>query len=196
MFHSIPEPILKQMYRLEKIDAQDRTDGTPKMERLRQIPPETGRFLTLMAASAPNGLFIEIGTSAGYSTLYLALAARLRNARVVTFEVLEHKARLAGETFQNAGVIDVVELIEADVRAMIDQYKNISFCFLDAEKEYYSECYDLIVPKMVHGGILVADNIISHKEELAAFVEFVAKDNRVDSVKVPIGNGELLVRKI
>ncbi len=196
MFHSIPEPILEQMHRLEEIDSKDRIDGTPKMERLRQIPPETGRFLALMAASAPEGLILEIGTSAGYSTLYLALAARLRNTRVVTFEVLEHKVKLARETFQNSGVIDVVELIEADARAMIDKYEDTSFCFLDAEKEYYSECYDLIVPKMVHGGILVADNIISHKEELAAFVEIVAKDNRVDSVNVPIGNGELLVRKI
>jgi predicted O-methyltransferase YrrM len=184
------------MRRLEKIDARDRVDGTPRMERLRQIAPETGRFVAVCAASAPDGLLFEIGTSAGYSTLYLALAARLKNTKVVTFKVLERKIGMAEETFQKADVRDVVELVGQDARRVLAEYENIAFCFLDAEKEYYSECYDLIIPQMVSGGILVADNVISHKEELAPFVDYVARDNRVDSVVVPIGRGELLVRKL
>jgi caffeoyl-CoA O-methyltransferase len=69
MFHSIRQPILDRMKYLEQVDERDRTDSTPRSQRLRQIPPETGKFLALLAASAPEGMYIEIGTSAGYSTL-------------------------------------------------------------------------------------------------------------------------------
>ncbi|MGD8585353.1 MAG: O-methyltransferase, partial [Chloroflexota bacterium] len=65
MFHNIPAEIASEMARLEAIDARDRVDGTPRSRRLRQIPPETGRFLALLLASAPAGEVIEIGASAG-----------------------------------------------------------------------------------------------------------------------------------
>ena len=107
MFHLVPTRITEQMHRLETIDARDRVDGTPHPERLRQIPPDTGRFLAILAASAPGGTFIELGTSAGYSALYLALACREVGARLITFEVLEEKVRKAKETFRLAGVEDV-----------------------------------------------------------------------------------------
>lgn len=71
MFHTISPAMQAQMQRLEQIDAQDRLDGTPRTQRLRQIPAETGQFLAILAASAPPGHLIEIGTSAGYSTLWL-----------------------------------------------------------------------------------------------------------------------------
>ena len=76
MFHDLPEAIQEQMTALEEIDAQDRQDGTPQVKRLRQIPPATGKFLAFIAASAPEGAWLEIGTSAGYSALWLSLAAK------------------------------------------------------------------------------------------------------------------------
>jgi len=84
---------------LEQIDAADRMDGTPRAQRLRQIPPETGKFLAIMAANAPGGAFLQIGTSAGYSTLWLSLACEMIGQTIHTFEVLPDKARLARETF-------------------------------------------------------------------------------------------------
>ncbi len=114
MFHSIPEPIKQRMRYLEGIDAQDRIDGTPRMRRMRQVPPETGKFIAILAASAPPGNYVEIGSSAGYSTLWLALACRQLGRKITTYEILEEKARLAAETFQLAGVGDSVELVHGD----------------------------------------------------------------------------------
>jgi len=74
MFRDIPDPILARMRELEEMDAADRCDGTARLKRLRQIPPDTGRFIALLAALAPPGRYIEIGTSAGYSALWLSLA--------------------------------------------------------------------------------------------------------------------------
>lgn len=195
MFHPIPSRILEQMSRLEAIDARDRVDGTPHLKRLRQIPPETGRFLAILAADAPGGRFIELGTSAGYSALYLALACREIGARLITFEVLEEKVQKAEETFRLAGVEDVVELVHGDARDHADRLKDIAFCFLDAEKNLYREFYDLIISNMVTGGLLVADNVISHTEVLKPFVDHALADERVDAVVVPIGRGELVCRR-
>ena len=196
MFLSIRPAILKQMQTLEQLDARDREDGTPRLQRLRQIPPETGRFLALLAAGAPEGEFLEIGTSAGYSTLWLALACEMLGRTVTTFEVLPEKAKLARQTFRSAGVEDTVKLIEGDARIYLLQYQNISFCFLDAEKEIYTECYEVVIPRLVKGGWLVADNAINHKETLQPMLDRALSDDRVDALIVPIGKGELLCRKI
>ncbi|MFH1523668.1 MAG: O-methyltransferase [Chloroflexota bacterium] len=196
MFHSIRPAILKRMHYLEQIDTLDREDGTPRLKRLRQIPPETGRFLALLAAGAPEGDIIEIGTSAGYSTLWLALACEACGRTVTTFEVLPDKVKLARQTFQSAGVEDVVKLVEGDARKYLSQYNKIGFCFLDAEKEVYGDCYEAIVPNLVRGGLLVADNAINHREVLLPMLDRALSDERVDAMIVPIGKGELVCRKI
>ncbi len=196
MFHTIRPAIAERMKYLEARDARDRDDGTPRMQRLRQIPHETGRFLALLAASAPEGDIIEVGTSAGYSTLWLALAAQLLGRRVITFEVLPEKVALARETFRLAGVENVVELIADDARKHIEQFDQIAFCFLDAEKEVYGEIYELVIPRLVKGGLLVADNAVNHREALQSMLERALSDERVDALIVPIGKGELVCRKV
>jgi len=195
MFHSIRKPILERMQYLEKIDAQDREDGTSQLKRLRQIPPDTGKFLALMAANAPDGNFLEIGTSAGYSTLWIALACEMLGRSITTFELLPEKVKLARKTFLLAQVDKTVTLIEGDAKEFIDRYQNIAFCFLDAEKEVYGELYELIVPRLVHGGLLLADNAINHQESLKPMLDKALTDERVDALIVPIGKGVLVCRK-
>ena len=192
MFHTIPEPLKERMRYLELADAKDRLDGTPQPKRLRQIPPVTGRFLALQAASTPPGKIIEIGTSAGYSTMWLSLTGR----KITTFEVLDNKYALARETFTLAEIEDCVELIHGDAREYLSAMNDIAFCFLDAEKDIYQDCYDLVVPNLVSGGVLLADNVVSHAKFLEPFVEKAAADERVDTVVVPIGKGLLFCRKI
>ncbi len=195
MFHDVPTPVLERMQELERRDSEDRRDGTPRLDRLRQIPPDTGRFLALWLASAPGGSCLEIGTSAGYSALWLALACRATGRRLVTFEVLPTKARLARETFSRAAVDDVVDFVEGDFLAHAGEFESVGFCFLDAEKELYAACYEAVVPHLVPGGILVADNAISHRDSLLPMIEAAMADERVDSLVVPIGKGELVCRK-
>jgi predicted O-methyltransferase YrrM len=196
MLHNIPEPVKNRMKYLEKINVENRVDGTPRMERLHQIPPETGKFLSILAAGVPNGEFLEIGTSGGYSTMWIALACIERGIKVKTFEILGKKIKLAKETFRESKMANYVELVEGDARDFLKEEKNISFCFLDAEKEIYEECYDIIIPNMVKGGLLVADNAIDQYDVLKPMIDKALSDEHVDALIVPIGNGELLCRKI
>lgn len=195
MFGQMDSRVLARMRHLEAIDARDRVDATPQANRLRQIGPESGKFIALLAASAPPGDFLEIGTSAGYSALWLSLACREEGRRLATFELDPGKVRLAEETFREAGVESLIDLLAGDARQLIAGHPSIAFCFLDAAKDIYLDCYETVVPALVHAGILVADNVISHKRELTPFLDRALNDLRVDSMVVPIGNGMLLCRK-
>lgn len=195
MFYDIPQAMLVRMRELEQMDSCDRAHRTPRMKRLRQIPPEVGKFIAILAAAAPAGRYIEIGTSAGYSTLWLALACRVAGRRITTYEILDEKAELARQTFETTGASDVVELVHGDALDHLPGSKDIAFCFLDAEKEIYDRCYEAVVPAMVPGGFLVADNAISHAATLRPMLDRALKDERVDALIVPIGQGELVCRK-
>ncbi len=83
-----------------------------------------------------------------------------------------------------------------DARQYLPDCDYISFCFLDAEKETYMNCYEMVIDNMVSGGILVADNAISHRQTLQPMLDRVLSDTRLDALIVPIGKGELLCRKL
>ena len=196
MFHNIPKPILKRMRELEAQDALDREDGTPRLQRLRQIPPVTGKFLALLCASAPRGGVLEVGTSGGYSSLWLSLACQVRGNHLTTFEVLEEKVARANETFEVAEVKDQIQLIHGDAREVIEGYRDVAFCFLDAERDIYLDLYEKLIPNLTSGGILAVDNVISHADELGDFVAQAEDDPRMDTLVVPIGKGILVCRKL
>ena len=196
MFQDIPRSMLERMKYLEELNAEQKREGVERFRRLRQIPPDTGRFIALLCASAPEGACIEIGTSGGYSGMWLSLACRATGRTLTTHELSDAKIEIARETFRMAGADDIVTIVPGDAREHLGEYKKIGFCFLDAEKEAYEDCYELVAPNLVGGGILVADNVISHEEILRPWVEKTLADERVDALVVPIGSGELVARKI
>ena len=124
------------------------------------------------------------------------MACKMSGRSITTFEVLPEKEKLARETFRLTQVEGIVRLVEGDARDHLSQYQNIAFCFLDAEKEVYGECYEAVIPRLVKGGLLVADNAIDFRETLQPMLDRALTDERVDALIVPIGKGELVCRKI
>ena len=197
MFQNIPQPILDRMKELEEIDNRDRQDGTPHIKRLRQIPPETGKVLAFLAGMVPQeGAWLEVGTSAGYSSLWLSLAARPRGRTIFTFELLPEKTAMARETFKKAKVEDTVELKHGDARGHVGDFAEVAFCFIDCEKEMYAEIFELVAPNIVPDGLIVVDNVISHKAELKEFIADVESDASLITVILPVGKGLMVCRKI
>jgi len=145
VFHHIPSEVLARMRELERMASAEKRQNTPHLERLRQIPSATGRFLALVAATAPEGAFIEIGTSGGYSALWISLACRALGRGLTTFEVAEAKVTLATETFRKAGLDDIVSIVSGDAREHLGGQSDVAFCFLDTEKNLYEECYEAVV---------------------------------------------------
>ena len=195
MFEFLSATMQERMAILSDIDKRDRTDGTEKLKRLRQIPPETGKFLSLFASNCPKGEFVEIGTSAGYSSLWISLALMNREEKLKTFEILPEKVLMAKETFSITGISDKIELVSGDFLQKHNEVGNIAFCFLDCEKDLYTKCFDIVANKMVSGGILIADNATNHYEHLKEMIQKAEIDNRFDCLTVPIGKGEFVCRR-
>jgi caffeoyl-CoA O-methyltransferase len=189
----VPDRMRVVMDRLRERDALDRTDDTPQAERLRAITPEVGQFLLTLALAAGARTIVEVGTSGGYSTLWLALAARRTGGRVITFEIDTAKAALAATTFADAGVADVVDLRVEDAGAGLRAFLgDADLVFIDAEKQDYETYLELAVAALRPGGLLIADNLTSHAADLEGFRAAALAHPRLSGVVVPIGKGELV----
>ncbi len=195
--HLVPPPVRAAMASLEARDRADRIDGTPRSRRLRAIAPEVGPFLLTLALSNRSRTIVEIGTSAGYSTLWLAVAAQQTDGRVITFEIDPAKVELARATFAAAEVGDRVELRPVDGAVGLAALSaTADLVFLDAEKEDYLRLLEPAVEALRPGGLLIADNLISHAADLADFRETALADPRLGGLVVPIGRGELIAVRL
>jgi predicted O-methyltransferase YrrM len=164
---------------------------TERPRRMLNITPDTGRLLWILVRSARASRILEVGTSNGYSTIWLADAARAAGGRVVTLEANAGKLALARGNFERAGVADVVDIVEGPAADTLRSLPGpFDFVFLDADRASYATYLDLVVPRLVPGGLLVADNVVSHAGELADYLARVKSHPSLFSVTVPVGNGE------
>lgn len=166
-------------------------------ERLLNITPDTGAFLAVLVRACRAQRILEIGTSNGYSTLWLAEAARATGGHVTTVERRRAKAVLARATFARATAIATIDLKEMDggdvlTAATAGEY---DFIFLDADRGQYAGWWPQIRRSLADGGVLVVDNAVSHAAEVAAFVAQVVADAAFTAVLVPIGKGEFVACK-
>ena len=182
--------------RLQEEDSRDRVDGTPRSRRLRAVTAEVGRFLHLLVKLAGARRILEVGMSCGCSTIWLAMAAQETGGSVTTLELDPAKVERARLNFAMAGVDDIVTILEGDahetLRTLVGPF---DFAFLDAEKELYVDFLESLVGLLRPGGVLVADNVLSHARELATFREAAESHPELECVLIPIPRGELVCRK-
>ncbi len=193
----IDPPARAVLDRLEARDTLERESGAAREQRLRQVTPDVGRFLhNLVLAARPRSL-IEIGTSGGYSTIWIGAAARAAGGSLTTLEIDPVKVTLARESLRDAGLEGAVTVVEGDAfEYMRRRSEPADFVFLDAEKGDYLAFLGLIVPLLRPGGVLVADNLISHEADLLEFRQAALADPRLSAVVVPIGRGELFAVRL
>jgi predicted O-methyltransferase YrrM len=193
----VPNAIKAVMVELKTRDITDRSDGTAHAAQLRAVSPEVGQLLLTLALSIKASKIVEIGTSGGYSTLWLAVAAARTGGRVVTFEIDPAKVARARRSFEAAGVDRVVELRESDGGAgLAEQHGSADLVFLDSEKFDYVRLLELAIGALRPGGLLVADNLISHESELVEFRAHALADPRLSGLVIPIGAGELVAVRL
>jgi len=170
---------------------------TERARRMLNITPETGRLLWILVRSARATRILEVGTSNGYSTIWLADAARATGGRVTTLELNPAKVKLARENLARAGLADRVEVLEGRaVDSLGTRPGPFDFVFLDADRGNYLTYLELVVPRLVPGGLLVADNVSSHARELHDYLARVKSHPALFSVTVPVGKGEEISFKL
>ena len=176
--------------RLEAEDADERARGVERALRARAVTPATGRFLFALVAPQNACEVLEVGGSRGYSTIWLAAAARILGGRVISIESDPVKCEAWRRNVAEAGLTDWAELVEGDAQARLLDLEDIfDLVFIDAEKEDYERYFELARPKLEPGGVIVADNVLSHEETLGAYSRARQADASLVSVTVPLDRG-------
>jgi predicted O-methyltransferase YrrM len=186
----LDDRILGVLARLEAEDAAEREAGVPAMQRSRQITPTTGRLLFALAASQAGIEVLEIGASRGYSSIWLAAGARVLGGRLTSLERDPDKCEAWQANVAQAGLEEWAELVAGDAHATLATTEDIfDLVFLDAEKDDYEALYALARPLLEPGGMVVADNVLSHVETLGAYSAARQADPSLSSVTVPLDRG-------
>ena len=176
--------------RLEEEDRADREAGVPSEQRSRQVAPTTGRFLFALAASQAGIEVLEIGGSRGYSSIWLAAGARVLGGRVLSLEHELEKCAAWRANIAEAGLEEWAELVEGDAFTTLRETEDtFDLVFLDAEKEGYEALFALARPLLEPGGLVVADNVLSHADKLAAYSAARQADETLVSVTLPLDRG-------
>jgi predicted O-methyltransferase YrrM len=170
--------------------------STERSKKMLNITPETGEFLELIVKATRARCILEVGTSNGYSTIWLAKAARATGGSIISLEMQSHKIAMAIENFRRAGVADLIDLKHTEAGAFLfSETQPFDLIFLDSERSQYVDWWPRLSALIVPCGLLITDNATSHPAEMADFIALVRRSKGFVTSLVPIGNGEFLAHK-
>ena len=145
-------------------------------------------FIKMMGAKSA----LEIGTSNGYSGIWIAKALKQTGGKLTTIEFYEKRQSVAIENFKKCGVNDIIRPLQGSACDILESFtpdEKFDFVFIDANKREYVKYFELIKPHLTEKALIVADNITSHAEKVQTFIDAVDADNefQYEIVEVPGG---------
>ncbi|MBI5653562.1 MAG: O-methyltransferase [Chloroflexi bacterium] len=181
---------------LETFGETNDAQTTDHARRMLNITRDTGEFLLLLIRATGATRVLEIGTSNGYSTLWLAHAVEPRGGRVTTLEQSAFKVEMARANFQRAGLEAFIDLRVGNATDFLRQTADsFDLIFLDSARGQYVAWWNDLQKTLAPNGLIVADNAVSHANEMTRFIEHIRQTPGFVVSIVPIGNGELLALK-
>ena len=206
----INEKIQNVLSRLEKDINYENSHRTevPSEKRLNCISKNIGMFYNIMLKSINAKKILEIGMSVGYSGLWFADAVMSNtqsDGQIITIDRERFKIDNAKKNFEEAGVSSLIKIRDGEARKALYDIKEefgknyFDFIFIDADKESYIEYFDLCLPLVRKGGIISADNILlpeRFNEMMVDYLSHVRSNPNVQSVTIPIDNGEEITIKL
>jgi predicted O-methyltransferase YrrM len=182
---------------LEQFGKDNDGSTSERPRKMLNITRDTGEFLAVLVRATLARRVLEIGTSNGYSTLWLANAARAIGGSVTTVEKSPYKIGLATTNFARSGLASHISQVRDDAGSVLDHSPDGAFdmIFLDSERPEYPGWWPNLRRVLRPGGLLVVDNATSHPVEIVPFIALVKADAKFVTSLVPVGNGEFLAIK-
>jgi predicted O-methyltransferase YrrM len=181
---------LEQLYADSRAHDADRND---RLARYRNVEPESAAMLAALVRAKGAQRLLEIGTSNGYSTIWLADAAASTGGRLVSVEIDPERTGLARANLERAGLSAELRTEDAAQTLAASEDGAWDFVFLDAERPAYVSYWPELVRTLAPRGLLAVDNVLSHEDQVVEFTQLVETDAHVTSALVPIGAGVRLV---
>jgi predicted O-methyltransferase YrrM len=183
----------------KRIDKMDRSEMLQHLDEfLLSVGPATGQLINLLAKEAKATVILEVGSSYGYSTVWLAEAARHTGGKVISLEIHQEKQKHARATIEKAGLAGAVDFRLGDARELLSSLdESVDFVLLDLWKDLYIPCFDLFYPKLRPGALIAADNMTFPEEsrpQAEAYRKHLRTKADIQSVLLPVGSGIELSR--
>ena len=197
--------VLEALEERSNLERTRKVDVAPK-ERMLAITEDTGRLINMMIHLAHAKNALEIGMSVGYSTIWCAEAVLKQSGKVIAIEQDAEKIRRAEKNFRKAGIrnnIIIKRGLAMDILSQLNAEKEnrefFDFVLIDADKENVIKYFDLVLPMVSVGGIVVTDNMLypqKYRQDMEKFSTYLNKNYKLRTVTVPIGNGIEITTKI
>lgn len=187
---------LEQLKReLERFGKQHDEAQPSRGGKMLNITRDTGELLALLVQTRGAQAVLEIGTSNGYSTLWLAEAVKRLDGRVTTIELGESKRAMAALNFEHAGLEPWIDQLAGEAGSLLPSLPTAGYqlIFLDSDRQHYQGWWPEIRRLLAPRGLLVVDNAISHESEMRDWMAQVRRDPDFLTSLVPVGKGEFLV---
>jgi caffeoyl-CoA O-methyltransferase len=159
-----------------------------KGRQMLSVPREDGQFLNLMVKAARAKHVLEVGTSHGYSALWISLGLEETGGKLTTVEILPERVRLAKSNLEKAGLARRVEFKEGNAHQIVPELEGpFDFVFLDADKDRKVDYFNYLYPnKLAPGGLLLVHNAIHFRQTMRAYLDLVAAHPEFDSVMLSL----------
>jgi len=196
---------------LEKLEEQSALEKLRKVNiapenRMLAITKETGELLNMILRLKNAKNMLEVGTSTGYSTIWCAEAICEQSGKIITIEQNPNKIKRAKDNFQKAGISDTITIKKGLAMQILrelnlqKEYKDFfDFVLIDADKENVIEYFDLILPMVSAGGVIITDNMLypeKYKQDMKLFSDYLKENPKLRTITSPIGNGEEITMKL
>ena len=151
-------------------------------QRYLNVSRDDGRLLRIFTELANTKHAIELGTSTGYSGIWIALALRRTGGRLTTFEIDRNRAATAAANFKRAGVDDLIDIVVGDAHKEVQKVSGpIDLVFSDADKEGYLHYFKTLAPKLRTGGVFISDNMAIPEPD-PAYIRAITTDPDYETV--------------
>ncbi|MCC9601352.1 class I SAM-dependent methyltransferase [Stieleria sp. JC731] len=187
------DELLDQIYTTGQLNDETSVDRSSKMLN---ITPSTGAFLDLLVSDLKPKRILELGTSNGYSTIWLARAAQRIGAVIDTVDHSPRKTEMARENLEQSGLLKDVTLHTSDGGAFLSRCPTSTYqlVFLDSDRSAYLDWADDLI-RVTQFGLIVVDNAQSHPEELVPLRRYLSDSQRFSQAVLPIGKGQLIIHQ-
>lgn len=176
---------------LEQFGADnDVTHQDDRSKKMLNLEADAAKFISILARNGRCQRMLEVGTSNGYSTLWWAWVATQTDGHVTSIELSPDKQAMADANLKRAGLRDKVELLLGDATDIIKSLDStFDFVFFDADRLSAPEQLKLLLPKIESGALVLADNVLSHPEQIAGYLDAINALDDFDHMVIDVGKG-------
>ena len=183
------DKILLELNRLYKTDAAERQAGIPNEIRMRALNRQSAELLYMIVRTSKAKNILEIGTSHGVSTIWLAWAVSHNNGIVTTIEIDSETAEKARSNFRKTGLDHIIKIVVADAREHVKTLNGkFDLVFLDTTKTDYLHYLEHLSSQIPRGGIILVDNAISHADQVRDYIRRLPQLG-FRTITIPTGAG-------